>query len=49
VRDERGLELFYDVGVTPWCRVTTDLQVITPLLKSVRTSLVPGLRVKIDF
>jgi porin len=49
VRDERGLELFYDVGVTPWCRVTTDLQVITPLLKSVHTSLVPGLRVKIDF
>jgi porin len=49
VRDERGLELFYNVGVTPWCHVTMDLQVITPLLERAHTSVVPGLRVKIDF
>jgi porin len=49
VRDERGLELFYNVAVTPWCHVTTDLQVITPILERAETSLVLGLRAKIDF
>jgi inactivated superfamily I helicase len=32
VRDERGLELFYNVGLTPWLHITPDLQVITPIL-----------------
>ena len=49
VRDERGLELFYNVGVTRWCHITTDLQIITPILGRADTALVPGLRVKIDF
>ena len=49
VRDERGLELFYNVAVTPWFHVTPDLQVITPILEPVKTSLVLGLRAKIDF
>jgi porin len=49
VRDERGLELFYNVGVTPWCHLTTDVQVITPTLGFAETSLVLGLRLKIDF
>lgn len=49
VRDERGLELFYNVAVTPWCHVTADLQVVTPILTSANTSLVLGLRTKIDF
>ena len=49
VRDERGLELFYNVGVTPWCHITADLQVITPILERAETSLVLGLRAKIDF
>ena len=49
VRDERGLELFYNLGVTPWLHITPDLQVITPILGRAETSLVLGLRVKIDF
>ena len=49
VRDERGLELFYNVGVTPWCHITPDLQVITPTLGLAETSVVLGLRTKIDF
>jgi porin len=49
VRDERGLELFYEAAVTPWCHVTPDLQVITPILAGARTSLVLGLRVWINF
>jgi porin len=49
VRNERGLELFYNVGVTPWFHITPDLQVITPTLKVAETSVVLGLRAKIDF
>ena len=49
VRDEQGLELFYNVAVAPWCHVTTDLQVITPILERAETSLVLGLRAKLDF
>ena len=44
-----GLEVFYNLGVTPWCHLTTDLQVITPVLERADTSLVLGLRAKIDF
>jgi shikimate kinase len=49
LRDEHGLELFYNVAVTPWFHVTADLQVITPTLELAKTSLVLGLRAKIDF
>ena len=49
VRDEHGLEFFYDIAVTPWCHITTDLQVITPILEVADTSLVLGLRAKIEF
>jgi porin len=49
VGDERGLELFYNVAVTPWCHITSDLQVITPILEHAQTSLVLGLRAKFDF
>jgi porin len=49
VRDEHGLELFYNVAVTPWCHVTADMQVVTPMLERADTSLLFGLRAKIDF
>ena len=49
VRDERGVELFYNAAVTPWCHMTADLQVITPTLSHAETSVVLGLRTKIDF
>jgi hypothetical protein len=49
VRDEHGLELFYNFGVTPWFHLATDMQVITPILEAADTSLVLGLRAKIDF
>ena len=49
VRDERGVEIFYNVGVTPWCHITGDLQMITPTLNFAETSLVLGLRAKLDF
>jgi porin len=49
LRDEQGLELFYNVGVTPWCHITPDLQVIDPARARIDSSLVLGLRAKIDF
>lgn len=49
VRDERGVELFYNVAVTPWCHITPDIQVVTPILERAPTTLVLGFRMKIDF
>jgi len=49
LRDEKGLEVFYNVGVTPWCHITPDLQVIDPARQRVNTAIVLGLRAKIDF
>jgi porin len=49
VRNEGGLELFYNIAATPWCHITADMQVVTPILERAETSLVLGLRMKIDF
>jgi porin len=49
LRDEHGVELYYNVTVTPWCHITPDLQVITPFRERADTSLIAGLRMKIDF
>jgi porin len=49
VRDERGVELFYNIAVTPWCHLTADMQVITPIQDGAKTSLVLGARMKIDY
>lgn len=48
-RDEWGIELYYSAAVTPWLLVTPDLQVIEPVSRSVDTTVVAGLRVKIIF
>ena len=49
LRDENGIELYYNVAVTSWCQVTPDLQAITPFRDRANPSLVIGLRAKIDF
>ena len=49
LRDEHGVELYYNVQVTPWCQITPDLQVISPSRERADTSLLAGLRAKIDF
>jgi porin len=41
IRDESGLEAFYDFQVTPWCHVGADLQVIKPGLGE-STAEIPG-------
>lgn len=49
LRDEQGVELYYNVVVTPWFQFTPDLQVITPFRERADTSLLFGLRAMIDF
>jgi porin len=43
LRDEHGVELFYNLEVTPWLTVGADLQVINPSLGE-DTAIIPGLR-----
>lgn len=49
LRDEHGVELFYNVGITPWFHLTPDLQIITPIRDRVDTSVNFGLRARVDF
>jgi porin len=47
--DEQGVELFYNIAVTPWFQLTPDLQVINPFREAVDTAVVLGVRGKLDF
>jgi len=47
--DEQGVEIYYNVAVNPWFQVSPDLQVIRPFRGQAETSLLVGLRAKIDF
>jgi porin len=43
IKDEQGLEIFYNIAVTPFFTVGLDLQVINPMLGE-HTAILPGLR-----
>lgn len=47
--NEQGAELYYNVAVTPWCHVTPDLQILDPFRERVDSSVLFGIRAKIDF
>ncbi len=49
VRDEHGIELYYNLALTPWCGITPDLQVITPFREQAETALLFGLRAHVVF
>ena len=49
LRNEQGLELYYNARVTPWFQFTPDLQIIEPFQKDVDTAIVVGFRAKLDF
>jgi porin len=57
VGNDQGVEMFYNIGVTPWFHLTPDLQVLDPArgrtlppnARDIDTALVLGLRAKIDF
>ena len=49
LQNEQGVELYYNVAVTPWFHITPDLQVIDPFRERADTAVVAGMRGKIDF
>jgi porin len=49
VGDGQGVELFYNIEVTPWYHITPDLQIIDPARETVDTAWVVGVRAKVDF
>jgi porin len=49
LRNEQGGEAFYNFAVTPWLRVTADLQVISPTLAKADTAAVASGRVQLIF
>ncbi|MEI6154479.1 MAG: carbohydrate porin [Deltaproteobacteria bacterium] len=48
IRDEQGLEIFYNFAITPWLILGADLQIIKPSLAN-ETTVFPGLRTVIMF
>lgn len=57
LRNDQVVELFYNYAVTPWFRLTPDLQILVPArertlppgAQGIDTAVVFGLRAKIDF
>lgn len=45
-QDERGVELFYNWALRPWCRLTYDFQVANPSTVAFPTVIVNGLRLQ---
>ena len=37
MRDEQGLEAFYNFAITPWMHLTPDIQYIRPAQKNARS------------
>lgn len=49
LRDEEGVEAFYNLAVTPWFRVTADVQYIEPVRKDREDATFLGLRSQVKF
>jgi carbohydrate-selective porin OprB len=46
---EHQFEGFYNVHITPWLRLTGDLQIIRGVRPRVDTAVVPGARLEVIF
>lgn len=49
LRAEHEGEMFYNFHITPWLRLTADLQIIRPVRPSVGTAVIPGARLELIF
>ncbi len=47
--DEQGVEIYYNVAVTPWFHVTPDIQFVDPFRETAKESVLIGVRGKIEF
>lgn len=48
-QDEYGAELFYNLALTPWCRLTPNVQVGRPSTRATDTMLATGIRLQLIF
>lgn len=48
-RDEQGVELFYNANLKRWCQLSGDLQIVEPSTKVLETTVLVGMRLKIEF
>jgi len=48
-RDEYGVELFYNYALTPWCRLTGDIQIARPSTVAFDPVVITGLRLQLLF
>ena len=48
-RNEQGVELYYNVAITPWCNLTFDAQVAEPSTRGLDTTVLLGARLKVAF
>jgi porin len=46
-RVEHQVETFYNFHITPWLRLTTDLQIIRPTRPTAHIAIVPGVRLEL--
>jgi hypothetical protein len=44
LRAEHQVEIFYNFHITPWLRLTGDLQILRPIPQIAGTAIVPGAR-----
>jgi porin len=49
LRIEHQLEIFYNFHITPWMRLTGDLQIIRPTRPIASTAIIPGARLEMRF
>ena len=49
LRAEHQVEMFYNFHITPWLRLTADLQILRPNRPIAGTAIVPGARLEVIF
>jgi porin len=49
LQDLHGVELYYNYAVTPWFRVTADLQVVDGVASRLDTAVIPGVRAQLIY
>lgn len=49
IGDSQGIQAFYNIAITPWFRLTPDIQVVDPALQRMDASLLVGVRGQVVF
>ncbi len=49
IGDGQGVEIYYDIEVTPWFHLTPDLQIIDPARQAIDTAVLAGFRGRVIY